>query len=303
MILVTGGTGFIGREVVKKLVRLGKPVRVMARNPEKAKALFAGLPVETVGGSVRDLASLVSAMQGVHTVMNCVQLENYPTENRRKGLTFMEVDGAGTVNQVEAAKRAAVREFFYLSGAGAGQGKKETWFRAKDMAEKAVRESGLFFVIVRPSWVYGPNDKSVNRFIAMARRLPFMPLIGDGSQRVQPLYIEDLASIVSMAEGNPAARNRVFEAGGPEVFTMRGLVEKILEVLGKRKLVIPFPIPLVRVASRFLRYIPGSGISPEVVDFSLQEAVVDNASLLSTFKVKLTRFQEALRTYIERNRQ
>jgi NADH dehydrogenase len=298
MILVTGGTGFIGRNVVRKLAHAGKRVRVMTRNPGKEKPLFGGLPVEMVAGSIADEASLRRAMEGVETVVNCVQLENYPMENPRKGLTFMEVDGRGTERQAAAAKSAGVREFLYMSGANTGQGRKEPWFRAKEVAEEAVKGSGLSYTIFRPSWIFGPDDRSVNRFISMAEKLPFVPLIGDGSQRVQPLYIEDMATIVSIAAGNPPATNRVFEAGGPEVFTMRGLVAQVLDVLGKNKLIVPFPVSLMRAASRFLRYVPGSGISPEVVDFSLQEAVVDNGPLLSTFNVKLTRFQDALRSYV-----
>ncbi|MFQ6103168.1 MAG: complex I NDUFA9 subunit family protein [Candidatus Glassbacteria bacterium] len=297
MILVTGGTGFIGSEVVRKLVASGREVRVMSRNPEKALRLFEDMKVELVGGSVTDAESLELAMKGTETVINCVQFENYPMEKKSKGLTFMDVDGKGTVNQVTTAVRAGVREFIYVSGAGAGKSREEKWFKAKNRAEESVRDSSLDYLIIRPTWVYGPRDRSVNRFVSFAKKLPFVPLIGDGNQKVQPLYVGDLAEIICHIVDTYTGRGRTYEVGGPHVFTMRRLVEIVLEVLGVSKPIIPIPVPLMRFASVIAKFFPGSTISPEVIDFAIQEAVVDNSRILETFPITLKSFEEVLKQY------
>jgi NADH dehydrogenase len=298
MILVNGGTGFIGSEVVKKFLARGVRVRVMTRNPDRGRKLFEGAEVEILRGSVKDLESLRCSMEGIQTVVNCVQHDNYPMEKPSKGLAFLEIDGAGTRNQVQAAVDSGVREFVYISGAGAGEGRAENWFRAKEVAERAVTESGLKYLIIRPTWVYGQRDKSVNKFVSFAKKLPLVPLIGDGLQKVQPLYVKDLADIISSTVIDNLAWGKTFDVGGPQVLTMRRLVETILEVLDKKKPVIPLPITLFKVTSKFMKYIPGSAISPEVIDFSLQEAVVDNTSLLEILKINLKQFKDGISEYI-----
>ena len=114
-------------------------------------------------------------MNGVETVVGCQQFPNSPIEDPKRGYTFEEVDARGTENLVQAAKAAGVQKYVYLSGSGAAPDAERHWYRAKWRAERAVRESGMQFVILRPSWVYGPEDRSLNRFLGMSRYLPFVP--------------------------------------------------------------------------------------------------------------------------------
>ena len=240
MILVAGGTGFVGGGIVRELARRGKQVAVLTRSASRAKR-FPGLDVEYREGDVTRPESLAAAMQGVEAVVGCQQFPNSPIENPGKGYTFEKVDAEGTENLVRAAKAAGVGRYVYLSGAGAAPEGRH-WFRAKWRAETAVRESGLTYTILRPSWVYGPEDKSLNKFLGMSRFLPFVPLIGNaGKQRMQPVFIDDVARAVAESLDNPAAANQVFELGGPDVMSMTEVVRTALQVAGRRRLLLSSP--------------------------------------------------------------
>jgi uncharacterized protein YbjT (DUF2867 family) len=299
MILVAGGTGFVGGGIVRELARRGKPVAVLTRNAAKTATRFPYLEVEYREGDVRDPASLAAAVQGAEVVIGCVQFPNSPIENRRRGYTFEEVDAAGTERLVEAAKTAGVKRYIYLSGAGAAPDAKYHWFRAKWRAETAVRDSGIAYVIFRPSWVYGPEDRSLNRFLAMSRFFPFVPIIGDGSrQRLQPVFIDDLGWAVAEAVDNRAADNRVFEIGGPEMLTMREIIRTALEVMDRRRYLLAVPKVLMKAQSALLQFLPGRPLTPDAVDFITMDALADSSVLIETLGLRLTPLREALASYL-----
>src|SRR5687767_5294827 len=188
-IVVAGGTGFIGREVVKLLLeRGGDEVVVTTREPGQSRS-WPG-PVEQVQAFAGDLLTLGKAFTRADVVVNCIQFPNHPVEDPSKGRTYMETDGRGTTVAVEAAKLVGVRRFVYMSGAGAGQGRPEPWFRAKEMAEAAIKATGLEYSLLRPSWIYGRRDRSMNRFVTFCRKLPFVPVIGNGKTPVQPVSVK-----------------------------------------------------------------------------------------------------------------
>src|ERR671919_2960228 len=173
-IVVAGGTGFIGREVVERLLEAGSDeVVVTTRDPEKD--LWAGR-VRLVQAFAGDSVSLGKAFTGADVVVQAIQFPNHPVEDPSKGRTYLEVDGRGTTVAAQTAKKLGVRRFVYLSGAGAGQGRPQPWFRAKDMAEAAVRETGMEYALLRPSWIYGPRDRSMNRFVTFCRYFPVVPV-------------------------------------------------------------------------------------------------------------------------------
>ena len=198
MILVSGGTGFVGSAIVRELLRRGERVAVLGRDGDKARKMF-GDGVEAREGDVRRPEQLATAMTGIDVVVNAVQFPNSPIENRRKGWTFEDVDLKGTRNQVDAAKAAGVRRFVYLSGVGAAKDSDKHWFRYKWEAEKYLQDAGIEWVIVRPTWVYGPGDVSLNRFLGFARLLPFIPMFGSGKQLMQPVFIDDVGRVAAAA--------------------------------------------------------------------------------------------------------
>ncbi|UCH87170.1 MAG: complex I NDUFA9 subunit family protein [Dehalococcoidia bacterium] len=299
MILVAGGTGFVGGGIVRELARRGKPVAVLTRSAAKATTRFPDIEVEYREGDVRDPASLAAAVQGAEVVIGCVQFPNSPIENQRRGHTFEETDAAGTERLVEASKAAGVQRYIYVSGAGAAADAKYHWFRAKWRAETAVRDSGITYVIFRPSWVYGPEDHSLNRFLTMSRFLPFVPIIGVGSrQRLQPVFIDDLGWAVAEAVDNRAADNRVLEIGGPEVLTMKEIVRTGLEVLNRRRFILPIPKVLMKAQSALLQFLPRPPLTPDAVDFITMDALADNSELVETLGLRLTPLRESLATYL-----
>jgi uncharacterized protein YbjT (DUF2867 family) len=299
MILVAGGTGFVGGGIVRELARRGKPIAVLTRDAAKAATRFPYIEVEYREGDVRDPASLAAAVQGAEVVIGCVQFPNSPIENRRRGYTFQEIDAIGTERLVEASKAAGIQRYIYLSGAGAAPDAKYHWFRAKWRAETAVRDSGITYVILRPSWVYGPEDSSLNRFLTMSRFLPFVPIIGDASkQRLQPVFIDDLGWAVAEVVDNRAADNRVFEIGGPEVLTMKEIIRTALEVMDRWRFLLPIPKVLMKAQSALLQFLPGPPLTPDAIDFITMDALADSSELVETLGLRLTPLREGLATYL-----
>ena len=299
MILVAGGTGFVGGGIVRELARRGKEIAVLTRDPGRARDRFPGIDVQYRAGDVRDPSSLPAPLSGVETVIGCQQFPNSPIENPRRGYTFDEVDAVGTERLVAAAKEAAVNRYVYLSGAGASPDSPFHWHRAKWRAETAVRQSGMTYVIFRPSWVYGPEDQALNRFLKMSRFLPFVPLIGNASrQRLQPVFIGDVARAVAEAVDNPAADNQLFEVGGPEVLSMKEIVRTALEVAGRRRMLLSAPKGMMKLAASLLQFLPGRPLTPDAVEFITLDALADPAEVGEKLGVQVTPLREALTTYL-----
>jgi NADH dehydrogenase len=301
MILVAGGTGFVGSAIVRELVRQGKPVTVMSHRPDAARRKFAGMPVEVRAGDVRDAESLKAAVAGMDTIISTMQFPNFPVENKGKGHTFEEIDALGNERLVAAAKEAGARTYIYLSGNGAAPDGKRHWFRAKWRAEEAVRNSGLRYTILRPSWVFGPDDDALNRIAGFARRLPFIPVIGGGNQRMQPVFVNDVAQAVVRSVGSPSAANQTFEIGGPEIMTMNDIIRTVLHVMGKKKPLIHSPAVFPWIAGWLMKQAPVSDppLGPETVAFATADALANNAALLQAFPdLQLTPLRAGLETYL-----
>lgn len=297
-ILIAGGTGFVGRAIVRELTARGEHVAVLTRDRARAEARS----IESVayrGGDVRDPSTLVSVMTDVKIVIGSQQFPGSPMENPGKSHTFEEVDAIGTERLVEAAKAAGVERYVYLSGAGAAKDAKYHWFRAKWRAEEAVRRSGMTYVILRPSWIYGPEDVALNRFLKMATFLPFVPLIGSpAKQRLQPVFIDDVAKIAAECVHNAAADNREFEIGGPEVLSMTEIVRTALEVVGRKRFLLSTPALVMKAVAAVARFLPGPPLTPDAIDFIMGDAVCDPAAVQEALGVKVTPLRDALSTYL-----
>lgn len=296
-VVVTGGTGFIGREIVGALLARGTgQVAVTSRDPA-ARDPWGGR-VERVQAFAGDPVSLGRAYSGADVVVHAIQFPNHPVEDPSRGRTYLEVDGHGTVAAVETARKLGVRRFVYLSGAGAGQGRPEPWFRAKDMAEAAIRASGLEYALLRPSWIYGPRDRSLNRFVFFCRYLPLVPVIGDGRTPVDPIFVGDVARCAAEAVQRPDTVAQALDLGGPQRLTMDEIIRTVQKVLGKRRPLLHHPAALMKLLVRPMALLPEPPLSPGAIDFVLQEVALDPRPATDYFGFPFATLEEGLRTYL-----
>ena len=291
---VAGGTGFVGKAIVSELSGRGHRVVVLSHRS----------PVGTVGSvEVRRAdatrpETLAPALAGVDAVVISLAFRNSPIEAPRRGQTFERVDAAGTEALVVAAAAANVPRIVYISGAGAAPDAPRHWFRAKWRAEEAVRGSGIVYTIFRPSWIYGPGDHSLNRFLGFSRWLPFIPQIGNGRQRLAPVYVGDMGALVADALVTPAAENVTLEVGGPETLTMDEIIRAALRVLGRRRPILHTPVLLMKALTAPLMILPSPPMTPSAIDFIVQSAEVDTGPLQERLPRRLTPIAEGLASYL-----
>jgi uncharacterized protein YbjT (DUF2867 family) len=296
-VVVAGGTGFVGRAIVRQLLDGDHRVTVLGRDPAKVGSMRELLGANSVRGDVTDPASLVGSLEGADAVVNAAQFPNHPVEVPRKGMTYDRYDRGGTENLIAEAKRSGVERFIYMSGAGAEPASDRTWYRAKGLAERALRESGLEWVALRPSWAYGPGDRAINRLAKIARFSPVLPRLGVRVQRIQPVYVGDIALAVSGVLETPEAWNRVFELGGPEILTMDQVMHTMLAVLGKKRLVVPIPAPLAKLGTAPLVLTPKPFMTPGGIEFAVQEGVVDTTDAEKILGLRFVPLEDGLRRY------
>jgi uncharacterized protein YbjT (DUF2867 family) len=290
-ILVTGGTGFVGPHVVHALRARELPVRALVRDPARATRLTAW-GVELAVGDVTDAASLRSACEGAEAVVHLVAII------RGRPADFERVMAEGTRNVVAAAQAAGVRRFVLASALGLDERTKDAvpYFAAKWEMERAVRESGLEHVIFRPSFVFGREGGVLPTFVRLARFAPLTPIIGPGTQRLQPIWIEDLAEYYALAIGEDAAANRTFELGGPEAVSWNEFWERLKRVLGVRRPSVHVPFRAMRVQATLTERLPGAPVTRDQLRMlELGDNVVTNPSAVETFRLPLVPLDEQLR--------
>ena len=297
-VIVAGGTGFVGRYIVISLFAAGHEVSVLSRRGD-----MSGTPQLAGALSIRADATkpetLAGKLDGANAVISAVQLPNYPIEQPRKNLTFDVYDRQATENLIAEAERAGVKHFVYISGASADPTAPETWYRAKGRAEETLRASKLEYAILRPSWAYGPEDKALNKFVAIARFSPIVPRIGLRPQLIQPVFITDVATAVARIFEREAW-GKTFEIGGPDVMSMDAVIRTMLKVMGKRRLVIPVPAPLVKLATAPLVLLPTPPMTPGGIEFAIQDGLVDATDLQKILDVHPVPMEEGLAMYLGR---
>ncbi len=294
---VAGGTGFVGGAIAAELHRRGHRVVVLSHRGEAARGPLPD-EVEIRRADVTVGRGLAESLKGLDALVIALAFPNSPIEAPRLGRTFEAVDAAGTERLVAEAGRQGLRRLVYVSGAGAAADAKRHWFRAKWRAEAAVRASGIRATILRPTWIYGPRDVSLNRFVGFARRLGLVPLTSLGRQRLAPVFVDDVARLAADSLVADAAVDRVFEVGGPETMSMREVVSTALRVAGLRRPVVPGPGPLLKLGVAPLALLPAPPLTPDAIEFVNQPATVDLEPLLAAMPRRLTTLAEGLATYL-----
>lgn len=242
VILVTGGTGFIGRSLIRQLTEAGYPVRLLIRPSPRSPNLPRGVPVEVALTTLNDERSLRAAMAGVDTVYHLAGVER-----RGAYADLMAVDIQGTQAVVNAAKDAGVGRFFFLSHLGADRASAYPVFKAKAIAEEFVRRGGVDYTILRTALVFGPNDGFTTGLAQLLQALPFFFLVpGEGDTLLQPLWVEDLATALLWALDDEATRNQVYSLGGPEYLTFNDVVYLVMEKLRLHRTPVYLKPPYLR---------------------------------------------------------
>ncbi len=297
-VAVAGGTGFVGGSIAAELRRRGDRVVVLSHRGEAGRGPLPD-DVEIRTADARTGDGLLDALHGVDALAIALAFKNLPMESPSRHQTFAEVDAGGTERLVAAAREAGVSRLLYVSGAGAAADAERHWYRAKWRAETAVRDSGLTWTIIRPTWIFGPRDVSLNRFVGFARHLPAVPLTNMGNQLLAPLYVDDAAVLAADSLTDDAAAGQVFELGGPETYRMREIIGTAIRVAGLRRPIIPGPTPLLKLGAWPLKWLPSPPLTPDAIDFINDPATVDVAPLLARMPRRLTPLDEGLRAYLE----
>lgn len=245
MLLVTGATGFVGRNLIQGLRASGVSVRALVRDPNKA-AWLKDLGVELAAGDVADPASLEKAAWGMERVIHLVGIIQ-----EARGVTFQGVHVDSTRNLLAASKKSGVRQFFYMSALGTRPDAVSEYHKTKWQAEELVRASSIPYTILRPSLIYGKGDGFTTRLAQAIRLSPFLPIIGPGSSKVQPIFIQDVVSCIVKSVTSSGFADRVFEIGGPEQLTYEEVTTTLAEAMGIRRPKLHLPLffmkPLARV--------------------------------------------------------
>ncbi len=298
MHLIIGGAGFIGAAVVRRLVARGEKVVVATTRPPRAAATLDGLGVEIRHADVRDEASLAAAMAGCTRVVISIQFPGFPVEDPRRGRTFEEIDRGGTRRVVDVAERMDVERLVYVSGVNVSPTAPQHWFRTKWASESALRESAIPWSIIRPTWVYGPGDKTVSLMVKAARLAPFILLPGDGRQRQQPAYLGQVAEAIVAGLLRDDAAGRIVEVGGADVLTFDALIETIQDVVGRHVPVGHVPIAPLKMLAALAAATPWRPITPDAIEFATMNALADNTVLTDVLGIVPLPFREGLASYL-----
>lgn len=305
IVTVFGGSGFVGRHVVRALAARGWRIRVACRRPDLAghlQPLGSVGQIHAVQANLRYAPSVIAAAQGADAVVNLVGIL---AESGRQRFASIQAQGARRV--AEAAKAAGATALVQMSAIGADAASPSLYAQSKAAGEQGALEVFPDAVIMRPSIIFGPEDSFFNRFASLARVLPALPLIGGGETRFQPVFVGDVGEAVARALEGKATPGAAYELGGPEVKTFKELLQYVLEVTARERLLLPVPFSIARLQGRILQYLPGSLLTEDQVtllerDNVVSQAAIDAGLTLEGLGINPTALEAVVPTYLYRFR-
>ena len=294
-VLVTGGTGFVGRAVVGALVRHGHRVRCLVR-PGSERLLPREAGIEPVSGDVTNPSGLGDAARGVDAVVHLVGIIR---ESPPRGVTFERLHTQATEHLLAAARAGGVRRFVHMSALGTRHDARSRYHRTKWAAEQAVRGSGMDWTIFRPSVIFGPGDGFVTLLARLVRWCPVVPVIGDGQNRFQPVAVDDVAEGFARALDRPASTGQVFEVGGPRAYTFDELLDEVGRALGRRRVPkLHHPVALVAPVVTVLQALPFFPLTSDQLRMMREGSTCDPEPFARAFDLTLVAFEAGIRTYL-----
>ena len=294
MILVTGATGFVGRNIVKKLITENREVRILVRS-QNFREIFGLLPLQAFSGDISDKKSLEVATKDVDAIIHCVGI----LQERPPHITHQKLVIEGTHNLVSAAQAHHVKRIIYLSGLGTHEHAGSLYHKAKWKAEECIRKSSMEHVIFRPSVIFGKEDGFLNRFVKIAKLLPFVPILGDGKYKLQPISIHNLVEALVRSLEGQQTKNKTVPVGGPQRLEMNEIMDMMLGGANLTRFKLHIPWGLAQLKARFFEKIPF--MAPPFTQDQLlmlkENNVTDNIEFQKLFNLSLIPLSEGLKEY------
>ena len=281
-IFFTGGTGFVGTEILKELAENKYKVKVLTHNQ---KPKVSSKLIEVVNGNVLDIDSFIDSIKGCDVIIHLVGIIR---EIPWKGVTLERLHVEATRNMIEAAKQNKIKRFIHMSANGA-KPKGTKYATTKYRAEQLVKNSGLTYTIFRPSIIFGEHDNFVNQ-LDRQMRFGVVPYIGDGNYQLQTVSVKTVAEAFVKAINNKKAFNKVYHLGGPEVYSYKELLDKIARVKGKKIVKVSIPIWFVRIFASLFGLLPQFPITNEQLTMLLEDNKCDSDKAKEDLKIKLYTF-------------
>ena len=300
LVTVFGGSGFLGRQIVKCLAAEGSNVRVAVRHPERA-SLLKGFArdgrIELVSADVWDKSTVGRALKKSTSVINTVG--HYVEKGSS---TFDAVHGQGALHVARQARQAAVERLIHISGLGADPRSDSPYVRARGIGEVLVKEAFSGVTILRPCVIFGPDDSFFNALAGIARRSPVLPLFGMGRTNLQPVYVGDVAEACVSVLADPSTEGRAYELGGPRVYTYEALLRLVLKQVDRRRVLVPVPFFLWDTLAVLMAFLPNPPLTRDQVKLLKRDNVVEGSSLtLEDLGIGPIPVEEILPTYINAN--
>lgn len=305
LVTIFGGSGFVGRHVVRALAKTGARMRVAVRRPDLAGHLqpLGGVgQIHAVQANLRYADSIEKAVAGADAVINLVGLL---AEGGKQRFDTIHVEGAKAI--AEAATEAHVRAMVHISAIGADEASPSRYARTKAAGEQAVLQAFPEAVILRASVIFGPEDDFINRFGAMAQIAPVLPLVGGGRTRFQPVFVGDVAAAVVASLSGKAGAGRIYELGGPEVLSFKQILETVLRHTKRKRALVSLPFWLAGLQARFLQLLPSPPLTVDQVrllksDSIVSQSAIAEARTIEALDIKPVAMEAVIPAYLERFR-
>ncbi len=278
LITVFGGSGFVGRHLVSALAKRGHRIRVAVRRPDLAlhlQPLGTVSQIQPIQANLRYPGSIAAAVKGADAVINLVGIL---AESGRQ--TFSSVQAEGARNVAKACQDEGITNFVQMSALGADSNSSSVYAQTKAYAEQIAVQLVPTATIIRPSIVFGPEDNFFNQFAGLARMLPALPLIGGGDTRFQPVFVGDVAEIIAKAIDGEVKSGTTYELGGPDIMTFKEILQYILDITGRKRLLVPIPFSVAMVQAAIMEWLPGQMLTRDQVRLLQQDNVVSQDAIM-----------------------
>ena len=297
MLLITGATGYIGRHLVARLVSQGERPRCLVRDIAKAKAVLSADKVEFATGDTTQAEAVNAAMQGVDTIVHAAFIT---ADRKSRGSNYYnDTNVNGTENVVKAAKAAGVQRIVVLSGLGTKPDKPGTYMEGRYLAERSVIESGISYTIIRPSVLFGKGASFIMGLVDLIKSAPVLPLIGGGKIMFQPIYVEDVVTVIMKVLENPQSTgNKIYTIGGPGYYSFTQVLDELTKTMHKNRLKVYAPTPLVGLGAAVMEtLLPKPPLTKAAMTLFTFDNTTDLDSVERNFGFEPTSFS----TYLAQN--